>query len=248
MTCYSRYSPTTSVSSRFVRSEKQKYTPNAGWNFISPTASSRGKDNANTDFLSQLPFPPTAEDIQALPHLRLIPRFCSIPEIGSGGLISRPDLDTLLKYSHRRWEQLPRDGPLCQAASRYLQLGYSKPIALSLCDDLPSHKRPDHADILALASKGRLIDGDEDTLLLAHNPTVVSPSGWSPFDDPVHIYVPLLARSQIMHVCHADASCYEGATRTLIMLQRLYWWIRMEACTKRSVRRCLKFQERKTSR
>ena len=35
---------------------------------------------------------------------------------------------------------------------------------------------------------------------------------------------------------------------TLQMLERFYWWIGMEACTKWWVRRCLKCQARKTSR
>ena len=69
-----------------------------------------------------------------------------------------------------------------------------------------------------------------------------------PFDDSVRIYVPLLARPWIMHACHAEASCHLGVTRTLKMLERFYWWVGMEVCTKWWVRRCLKCQARKTSR
>ena len=39
-----------------------------------------------------------------------------------------------------------------------------------------------------------------------------------------------------------------GVSRTLKLLQRFYWWIGMEACTKLWVRRFLKCQARKTSR
>ena len=69
-----------------------------------------------------------------------------------------------------------------------------------------------------------------------------------PLDDPVRIYMPLLARPWIMYVCHADASCHRGATRTLKMLERFCWWVDMEACYKWWVRRCRKCQARKTSR
>ena len=69
-----------------------------------------------------------------------------------------------------------------------------------------------------------------------------------PFNDSVRIYVPLLARPWIMHACHADASCHLGVMRTLKMLERFYWWVGMEACTKWWVCRCLKSQARKTSR
>ena len=51
-----------------------------------------------------------------------------------------------------------------------------------------------------------------------------------------------------MHACHADVSCHLGVTRTLKMLERFYWWVGMEVCTKWWVRRCLKCQARKTSR
>ena len=68
------------------------------------------------------------------------------------------------------------------------------------------------------------------------------------FYDPVRIYVPLLARPWIVHACHADASCHLGVTRTLKMLERFYWWVGMEVCTKWWVRRCLICRARKISR
>ena len=59
---------------------------------------------------------------------------------------------------------------------------------------------------------------------------------------------PLPPPSSVMQSCHTDASCHLGVMRTLKMLERFYWWVDMEACTKWWVRRCLKCQVRKTSR
>ena len=164
--------------------------------------------------------------------------------------------NTLLNYSHHDWEQTQREDPLCDATRRYIQLGCPKHSLDSLCDHLPSHQRPDPADILDLAAKGRLIQGNHDTVLLVRKPTaaISTPGGpparlrRPPLDDPVRVYVPLLARPWIMHACHADASCHLGVTPTLKMLERFFWWVGMEACTKWWVRRCLKCQARKTSR
>ena len=164
--------------------------------------------------------------------------------------------NTLLNYSHSDWEQAQREDPLCDATRRYIQLGCPQPLPPSLCDHIPSHQRPVLADILDLAAKGRLTQGGHDTILLVLGPATVAsrPDGLParprrpPFNDPVRIYVPLLARPWIMHACHADASCYLGVTRTLKMLERFYWWVGMEACTKWWVCRCLKCQARKTSR
>ena len=164
--------------------------------------------------------------------------------------------NTLLNYSHSDWEQAQREDPLCDATRRYIQLGCPRPLPTSLCDHIPSHQRPDLADILDLAAKGRLIQGDHDTKLLVLGPVAVAPRPDGPparlrrppFNDPVRIYVPLLARPWIMHACHTDASCHLGVTRTLKMLERFYRWVGMEACTKWWARRCLKCQARKTSR
>ena len=172
-------------------------------------------------------------------------------------LTSRLQLPTsLLNYSHSDWEQAQREYPLCDAIRRYIQLGCPPSSLTSLCDHIPSHQRPDPADILDLAAKGRLIQGDHDTILLVRNHIAVasSPDGpparvrRPPFNDSVRIYVPLLARPWIMHACHADASCHLGVMRTLKMFERFYWWVGIEACTKWWVHRCLKCQARKTSR
>ena len=164
--------------------------------------------------------------------------------------------NTRLNYSHNDWEQAQREDPLCNATCRYIQLGCPQHFLTSLCDHIPSHQRPDPADTFYLVAKGRLIQGDHDTILLVHNLITVAsrPDGpparvrRPPFNDSVRIYVPLLARPWIMHACHADASCHLGVMRTLKMLERFYWWVGMEACTKWWVFRCLKCQARKTSR
>ena len=164
--------------------------------------------------------------------------------------------NTLLNYSHSDSEQAQREDPLCDATRRYIQLGCPPHSLTSLSDHIPSHQRPDPADILDLAAKGRLIQGDHDTILLVRNHIAVasSPDGpparvrRPPFNDSVRIYVPLLARPWIMRACHADASCHLGAMRTPKMFERFYWWVCMEVCTKWWVRRCLKYQVRKTSR
>ncbi|CAN0207640.1 unnamed protein product, partial [Ascophyllum nodosum] len=95
-----------------------------------------------------------------------------------------------------------REDPLCDATRRHIQLGCPKHSLALLCDHLPSHQRPDPADILDLAAKGRLIQGNHDTVLLVRKPTtaISRPDGppirlrRPPLDDPVRIYVPLLAR------------------------------------------------------
>ena len=148
--------------------------------------------------------------------------------------------NTLLHYSHSDWEQAQRDDPLCDATRRYIQLGCPQHHLTSLCDHIPSHRRPASTDILDLAAKGRLIQGDYGTTLFVRNPVTAASSpvdtparlGRLLFNDPVRIYVPLLARPWIMHAYHADASCHLGVMRILKMLERFYWWVSMEVCTK----------------
>ena len=148
--------------------------------------------------------------------------------------------NTLLNYSHSGWEQAQREDPLYDATRRYIQVGCPPHSLTSVCDHIPSHQRPNLADTLDLAAKRRLTQGDHDAILLVHNHTkfASSPDGppsrarRPPLNDPVRIYVPLLARPWIMHACHVDASCHLGVTHTLKMLKRSYWWVGMEACTK----------------
>ena len=139
--------------------------------------------------------------------------------------------NTLLNYSHSDWEQAQREDPLCDEIRRYIQLACPPHSLTSLCDHIPSHQRPDPADILDLATKGRLVQGDHDTRLLVRNHIAVASRpdgppasvGRPPFNDSVRIYLPLLARPWIMHACHADASCHLGVMRILKVLERFYW-------------------------
>ena len=167
---------------------------------------------------------------------------------GETGTVAEQQLyNTLLGYSHSDWDRAQRADPLCDAARRYIQLGRPNPLPRSFCDHSPSHMRPEITDIADLAAKGRLLQGDHDSTLLVRKP-ISGHRSHVPFDDPIRIYVPHLARSWIMHACHADASCHLGVTHTLKMLERFYWWVGMEVCTKWWERRCLKFQAQKTSR
>ena len=67
-------------------------------------------------------------------------------------------------------------------------------------------------------------------------------------DEPICIYVPLLMLSWVMQGCHSIASCHLGTTHTLLMLERSYWWISMDICTRWWLHHCLKCQALKTSR
>ena len=170
------------------------------------------------------------------------------PNYDSNAAAEHPS-NTSMTYSHRDWEQAQGLDPVRDTTRRYTKLGFPKPkLPPTLCDHMPSHARPETTDIADLAAKGHLLQGDDDTILLVRKliPVTSAPDDHydrrspPPFDDLVRIYMPLLARSWIMHACHANASCHLGVTRTLKMLEHLYWWVDMEACYKWWVRRCLK--------
>ena len=158
-------------------------------------------------------------------------------------------------YSHADWAQKQRAEPLCHAAIRFLILNCPSPFPDGLCDHLPSHARPSPSDVEELASKGRLFTDDDGVTLLVRKltpprpPHPDRPGGRAARllnDEPTRIYVPLLTRPWIMHACHADASCHLGVTRTLQMLERFFWWVGMEVCTRWWVPHCLKCQARTT--
>ena len=121
-----------------------------------------------------------------------------------------------------------------------------------------SHKRPFLSDIKELRGKGRLHTTDHDIVLLVRNPTLPSTRSDKPnsvgrascslIDEPVRIYIPLPIRPWIMQGCHSTASCHVGTMRTLRMLERFYWWIGMNVCTRWWLRHCLKCQAWKTPR
>ena len=121
-----------------------------------------------------------------------------------------------------------------------------------MLDGYPASDRPVLSEVLALAAKGKLHIKDDDITLLVRdpdvhairNPTTVS----TRLDRPIRIYVPMLMRHWALDTCHAVASYHLGTSRTLRMLERFFWWIGMDACTRFWLRRCLMCQARKTSR
>ena len=220
-----------------------------------PPRSARLGSTTSTECLASTSSTPTPSDLQSDSPPPTAPLHPTAPDPDVQAAAA--DLsNTLLNYNHSDWEQAQREDPLCDATRRYIQLGCPHHFLTSLGDHIPSHQCPDPADVLDLVAKGRLIQGDHDTILLVRNHIAVASRPDGPparfrrpsFNDSVRIYVPLLARPWIVHACHADASCHLGAMRTLKILERFYWWVVMKACTKWWVRRCLKYQARKTSR
>ena len=124
------------------------------------------------------------------------------------------------------------------------------PATLFVLACYPPHTRPSLSDIQELADKGRLDTTDDDIALLVRNPTLPPTTSDKPNsvgraacllnDEPVRIYAPLLTRPLIVQACHSTACCQLGTTRTLRMLERFYWWIGMNMCTRWWLRHCLK--------
>ena len=123
-----------------------------------------------------------------------------------------------------------------------------------VCACYLSHKRLSLSDLKELAGKGRLHKTDDDIVLLVRNPTLPPTRSEKPIsvgradcllkDEPVRIYVPLLMRSWIMQDCHSTVSSHLCTTRTLRMLERFYWWIGINVCTRWWLRHCWKCQAR----
>ena len=103
-------------------------------------------------------------DFQSAPPPPTAPLHPTVPDPDIQAAASHLS-NTLLNCSHSDWEKAQREDPLCDATHRYIQLGCPQPLPASLCDYIPSHQRPDPADILDLAAKGRLVQGDHDTIL-----------------------------------------------------------------------------------
>jgi len=119
----------------------------------------------------------------------------------------------------------------------------------------PRARQPSFSEIRELANKGRLYVTANDIVLLVRKPTKPPPpsrprgrAACLLNDEPIRIYVPMLMRPWVMQLCHANVSCHFGADRTLRMLERFYWWIGMDICTKWWIRHCLRCQARKSSR
>lgn len=121
-----------------------------------------------------------------------------------------------------------------------------------------THQPPSQPDVLHLASKGRLFTDDDGITLLVRQASALPASRHNQHpsgrlarllnDEPTRIYVPLLMRPWVMQTCHAHLSCHLGGARTLQLLERFYWWIGMEICTRWWTRHCFHCQARKTSR
>ena len=111
----------------------------------------------------------------------------------------------LLSYNHRDWEHTQRENPLCDVTRRYIQPGCPIPLPSTLFDHISSHVWTETADIDDLALKGRWFQGDDDTILLVRKSVAIAPApvghrgrpSRPPFNNPVHIHVPLLARPWI---------------------------------------------------
>ena len=165
---------------------------------------------------------------------------------------------SVARYSHADWKREQRTEPTCHAMKRYISIARPSVLPPDFLSCYPSHKRLSLSDIQELAGKGRLHTTDDEIVLLVSNPTLPPTRSDKPNsvgraacllnDEPVRVYVPLLMRPRIMQACHSTASCHLGTTRTLRMLERFYWWIGMNVCTRWWLRHCLKCQARKTPR
>ena len=158
--------------------------------------------------------------------------------------------DSVARYSHADWEREQQTEPTCHAATHYITIGRPSALPADFLSRYRLCKRPSLSDIQELAGKGRLRTTDDDIVLLVRHPappltTSAEDSSLGRAacllnDEPIRIYVPLLMRPWIMQACHSTASCQLGTTCTLRMLERLYWSIGMNVCTRWWLRHCLK--------
>ena len=166
-------------------------------------------------------------------------------------------LQPVERYSHTDWAREQRTKPVCEAAIRYILLGCPSVLPDDFFLHLAPHKRPPLSEVRCLAAKSRLYRDNDGILLIVRKLMPLTPpcpdkSGGRAarllHDEPTRIYVPLLMRPWIMHVCHTNVSCHLGLARALSMLERFYWWMGMDVCTRWWLRRCLQCQARKFSR
>ena len=179
------------------------HTPGAGLSGLVPPPDSPvlGGSTTSTGCLASTSSTPTPSDLQLDSPPPAAPLHPTAPDPDVQAAAAHLS-NTLLNYSHSDWEQAQREDPLCDATRRYIQLGCPQHFLTSLCDHIPSHQRPDPEDILDLAAKDRLIQGDHDTILLVRNHIAVASRPDSPpacfrlppINDSVRIHVPLLAR------------------------------------------------------
>ena len=148
---------------------------------------------------------------------------------------------SVARYSHADWEREQHAEPTCHAEMRYITIGRPSALPPDFLSCYLSHQRPSFSDIQELAGKGRLHATDDDIVLLVRNSTPppttdelssVGRAACLLNGESIRIYVPLLMHPRIMLVCHSTASCHLGTTCTLRMLERFYWWIGMNVCTR----------------
>ena len=75
-------------------------------------------------------------------------------------------------------------------------------------------------------------------------PALLYPS--IPWSIPIVVKGGFCTCVSIMQACHSTASCHLGTTRTLRMLERFYWSIGINVCTRWCLRHCFNCQARKT--
>ena len=175
-----------------------------------------------------------------------------------GDAAELPFADPVARYSHAHWKREQHAELTCHATMRYISISRPSVLPPDFLACYLSLKRPSLSDIKELAGKGRLHTTDDDIVLLVRNPALPPTRSDKPNsvgraacllnDEPVRIYVSLLMRPWIMQACHSTASCHLGTTRTLRMLERFYWRIGMNVCTRWWLRHCLKRQVRKNPR
>ena len=165
--------------------------------------------------------------------------------------------DSIRRFSHANWDREPQAVPTCHASMRCITIGRPQALPPDFLTPYASHKRPSLSDIQALTNTGRLHTIDDDIVLIVRNPTppptLDAPSSLGPAayllnDELVCIFMPPLMRPRVRQACHSTNSCYLGTARTLRMLERLYWLIVMNVCTRWLLRHHLKCQARKTPR
>ena len=140
-----------------------------------PPRSARLRSTTSPDYRAPISSTPPPADLQSVPPPLSATLYPTAPDPGVQAAAAHLS-NTLLNYSHSDWEQAQREDPLCDATRRYIQLGCPQHRLTSLCDHIPSHRRPASTDILDSAAKGRLIQGDHGTTLFVRNPVTVASS------------------------------------------------------------------------
>ena len=166
--------------------------------------------------------------------------------------------DSIARYPHADWDREQHAEPARHAAMRYITLDRPSVLPPDFSACYPPHKRLPLSDIQELAGKGQLHTTDDDIVLLVRNPTPPPATSDKPNsmgraacllnDKPIRMYVPLGMRPWTMQARCSTASCHLDTACALHILERIYWWIDMNVCTRWWLRHCLKCKARKTPR